>query len=359
MDRKRRWPRTRLEPPRDDRRVGSDLLTGRLRVITWESEVRAIAGETTRWTVETGGDLFGRWNTTPTIHLATRAGPGAVRDRAHFRLDVDYVRALSELLAAHWGLRYFGDWHSHHRLGLREPSSGDRQRINRLAGRNAFGQMFEIIATLEPVDRAPEPIVRLHPWAYWIQDGQAELAPARLDVAPGVSPIREALVARGVLPEQDFGSWSEVPVTRIRAGADSDPLVPSGPAVVEPAITHRALASASEALVRASGGPVERHVTPFGWVLAAPVDEWRFVGIAVGRRWPHEILEVDWIDRRRQTSKPLALELPASILTPESLGGVYQRARDLVESEGVSSDVDDGAAGTPLPGAPTSAAPGA
>ena len=30
-------------------------------LITWESELRAIAAEASAWTIETGGDLFGRW----------------------------------------------------------------------------------------------------------------------------------------------------------------------------------------------------------------------------------------------------------------------------------------------------------
>src|SRR6266545_3151738 len=88
--------------------------------IMWESELRAIAVETSAWTIETGGDLFGRWQTNPEVFLATKAGPKAQRSNAHFRLDVDYLRQLSEPLAIQWSLRYFGDWHSHHRLGLLE-----------------------------------------------------------------------------------------------------------------------------------------------------------------------------------------------------------------------------------------------
>jgi hypothetical protein len=57
-------------------------------VLIWESEVRAIAAETAAWTVETGGDLFGRWLDKPIIFLATKAGPKAQRDNAHFRLSM-------------------------------------------------------------------------------------------------------------------------------------------------------------------------------------------------------------------------------------------------------------------------------
>src|SRR5206468_1852433 len=107
-------------------------------LVIWESELRAIAAETSAWSVETGGDLFGRWRDVPMIQLATKAGPNALRDTAHFRLDVDYLRVLSETLASYWSLRYFGDWHSHHRLGLSSPSGGDRKRILRVASRNQF-----------------------------------------------------------------------------------------------------------------------------------------------------------------------------------------------------------------------------
>src|SRR5215469_7145083 len=110
-------------------------------LVTWESELRGIAAEASAWSVETGGDLFGRWHDVPTILLATKAGPHAQRDHAHFRLDVDYLRQLSEIMASDWDLRYFGDWHSHHRLGLAAPSSGDRRRIYSIAGRNQFRGM--------------------------------------------------------------------------------------------------------------------------------------------------------------------------------------------------------------------------
>jgi hypothetical protein len=45
----------------------------------WESELRAIAVETSAWTIETGGDLFGRWQGTPIVFPATKAGPKAQR----------------------------------------------------------------------------------------------------------------------------------------------------------------------------------------------------------------------------------------------------------------------------------------
>ena len=195
-----RSPGARSVPPyqcRPDHRC----LFGRL-------ELRAIAVETASWTIETGGDLFGRWHGTATVFLATKAGPKAQRSNAHFRLDVDYLRELSGPLAEDWALRYFGDWHSHHRLGLLEPSSGDRRRIRQLGQRNQFPGMAEIIVTTEGAES--EPTVRIHPWFY---DLASEGNPVAMNVKvlSGCSPIRQALLTRGALSEQELSVWERVP----------------------------------------------------------------------------------------------------------------------------------------------------
>jgi hypothetical protein len=48
-------------------------------LVTGESELRAIAAEASAWSIETGGDLFGRWHDVPTVLLASKAGPAAKR----------------------------------------------------------------------------------------------------------------------------------------------------------------------------------------------------------------------------------------------------------------------------------------
>src|SRR6266511_1314067 len=98
-------------------------------IAIYESELQAIGLESASWDTETGGDLFGIWGDIPVVYLASRAGPHAKREHAHFRLDVDYLIKLSGYLEKDWGLRYFGDWHSHHRLGLQSISAGDQKRI--------------------------------------------------------------------------------------------------------------------------------------------------------------------------------------------------------------------------------------
>ena len=131
----------------------------------YESELQAIAHDSASWDSETGGDLFGIWADIPIVYLATKSGPKAIRDHTRFRLDVDYLIKLSIQLEKDWGLRYFGDWHSHHRLGLQAPSAGDRARIQRLADKNAFRAMAEFITTFSPSSTPsqdyPHPPLRL------------------------------------------------------------------------------------------------------------------------------------------------------------------------------------------------------
>ena len=282
-------------------------------LLTWESELCAIAAEASAWSVETGGDLFGRWHSTPTILLATKAGPSAQRDNAHFRLDVEYLRQLSETLASDWALRYFGDWHSHHRLGLCAPSSGDRRRIRSIAGRNQFPAMIEIIITLE--DLHNEPTIRIHPWIYDLSGENNEPSPLRVKVLPGLSPIRQALLARRVLPEQEFLAWEKIPLRRIRIGSDaaSPNLEPTGDA--DSTTRERTLSHLAEALQAASGTSVEHHSTGFGTVLVARLNGPYYLAFALGAAWPMAVLEVHRLNRNDGSTEPI--KAPADLAAPD------------------------------------------
>lgn len=294
-------------------------------LVTWESEVRAMAVEATAWSIETGGDLFGRWQDVPTVFLATKAGPAAQRDHAHFRLDVDYLRDLSETLATTWGLRYFGDWHSHHRLGLSAPSGGDRRRIISIGNRNQFPAMAEIIVTLE--ESRGDPTVRIHPWLYDLA-GEAN-HPFVLDVKvlPGISPVREALIARRVLPEQTLAAWEGMPLQRIRIGAGATPPTLEPTRDVDGATREQVLRHLAEALQEISGGPVEQHVTGFGCVLVAPLDGPLHLAFALGSAWPMGILEVHRLNRDTGTSEPVDQTSGLTAIDVPRVLEIYRAAR--------------------------------
>lgn len=308
---------------------------------TYESEIQAIGADAAAWDHETGGDLFGRWTTTPTIYLATRAGPNAVRDRAHFGLDVAYLRRLSQELELDWGLRYFGDWHSHHRLGLASPSQGDRQRIRRLAARNGYTEMAEFIVTLEDISGETEPIVRVHPYVYRDLHNDAPVV-TPLTVLPGMSPVRDALLVRGIYPEQELARWEQFQLGRLRIGSELIP--PSRAEVSNPpdeVVSNSALRHARLALEATSGGPIEHHLTAFGHVLVVPVANETSIAFALDRSWPFTVLEIDWIDRSRRSSEPLAIAGPANAVDPTGLVALYHNAR---QRHVEVPDVDDGAA---------------
>jgi hypothetical protein len=299
-------------------------------LVIWESELRAIAAEAAAWTVETGGDLFGRWPDHPTVFLATKAGPNAQRDNAHFRLDVDYLRQLSEPLAADWALRYFGDWHSHHRLGLSEPSSGDRRRIRQLGKRNAFPGMVEIIVTTEGSRQTPT--VRIHPWFY---DLATEEEPVAMSVAvhAGCSPVRQALIARGLFPEQSLKEWETVALDRVRIGDAGEPPVLGSAPAVDAATRERAITHLAEALERESGAPIERHTTAFGKILVAQLKEPHHLAFAIDQKWPMDVLEVHRLDRA--TGSAEQIEAPAGLVVPD-INGIVQVYRAAKGQRGIA-----------------------
>lgn len=289
-----------------------------------------IAGEAAHWTVETGGDLFGLWEPTPTIYFASRAGPNAVREVAHFRLDVEYLRELSDLFAAEWSIRYLGDWHSHHRLGLREPSPGDRQRIQRVAGRNGFEGMAEIIVTLQD-EREDRPDVCFHPWVYALDEEQP--GPSELVILPGLSPVREALALRASLPEQELLPASEAALSCIGlADSTADQIETEAEQLVD-AMARELISQARRALESEAGEFVEEYPSPFGVVLAVPIDSDQLVGLAIGGKWPREILAVHWIDRGCHRSEALDVNRPPNLLVPTEVVSLYREVRKLKEVE--------------------------
>ena len=300
-------------------------------LITWESELRSIAAEASAWSIETGGDLFGRWKGAPILHLATKAGPNAQRNNAHFRLDVDYLRQLSEIVATDWELRYFGDWHSHHRLGLSAPSSGDQRRIHSIAlRRNQFADMVEIIVTLE--DGSGEPTVRIHPWIYDLAGTHNEPAPLAVKVLPGLSPIRQALLSGGALPEQDLAAWERFPLHRIRIGTeDASPLMQAG-VDMDTVTRERVVSRLNAALRNVSGEPVEHHSTAFGCILVATLRGPYHLAFALGAAWPMPVLEVHCLNRDDGSTG--IVEAPAGLTAPDIEGVVEVFRAAKVAEEG-------------------------
>ena len=81
--------------------------------------------------IETGGQLFGYWTAegVPVVLYAIGPGPRANHQSAFFNQDVDYLETMGRHVFNAWGLHHIGEWHSHHSLGLNEPSGHDARTM--------------------------------------------------------------------------------------------------------------------------------------------------------------------------------------------------------------------------------------
>jgi len=302
-------------------------------IAIYESELQAIGFESSSWERETGGDLFGIWGDIPVVYFASRAGPQAKRDHAHFRLDVDYLINLSVMLERDWGLRYLGDWHSHHRLGLSTPSDGDQRRIKRLAVKNNFDDMAEFIITFASShnDRSK---IEIHPFLYLDLPLHA-LTQAVLIVLKGTSPVRSALIAASSLPEQNLDSFSSFPAEQI--GIPVEPLgrVTGCEGFLANQISERLLAKTVSELTAVSAGVPVVHKQSFGYIIVVPVNDKENVAFALDKDWPHNLLEVDWMNTANGLTEELSVDVVGlSLLNVQDLKAMFfNAARSRLETE--------------------------
>jgi hypothetical protein len=98
--------------------------------------------------IETGGDLFGFWTYSgyPVIQYVIGPGSNSNHQVAFFNQDVDYLRSIGTRLRQEHGLQHIGEWHSHHRLGLAEPSGHDINTVTK-AIRNYNLSRFLLVIT--------------------------------------------------------------------------------------------------------------------------------------------------------------------------------------------------------------------
>ena len=273
----------------------------------YESELQMIGFDSASWDTETGGDLFGVWQDIPIIYLATLAGPKAIRNHAHFRLDLEYLIALSADLEVDWGLRYFGDWHSHHSLGLASPSSGDKKRIVSVAKKNNFEAMAEFIITFTPTSGAEKQIA-IHPFAY-LNPPSTSLTDVGLIVLKGTSPVRSMLMAASMLPEQKLGNYANFTTNRLTIPIATAQNKQPNPEAYKQHIGGRLISSLVDHLATLTTRDIELHEQPFGSIIVIPVNNFENIALAVGNEWPHPVLQADWINRQNGSVETLQIDI--------------------------------------------------
>ena len=142
-----------------------------------------------------------------------------------------------------------------------------------------------------------------------------------------MSPVREALLARRALPEQELFAWEKVPLTRIRIGTDTTPPALEPSRDVDTITRERALAHLAEALSEASGHPVEQHATGFGCALVARLDEPYYLAFALNAPWPMTVLEVHRLNRESGTNELVASPSRLPGLDVVGILDLYRAAR--------------------------------
>ncbi|MFH2000094.1 MAG: hypothetical protein ABIK28_10450 [Planctomycetota bacterium] len=222
------------------------------KIVIFQSELEGLVGQAVAaGETETGGELYGSFShaRSPIISLASPAAPGAIREYAHFRQDVDYIKPTSNQLRRAYGVQYLGNHHSHHTLGLKMLSGGDIQSMHSIAQKNGFHNTCQLLVTFdgpthypsdwEQIDedapgrrrfasrridrhsgKGPEPnSCRFGPptvHAFYYTDamhGQPVRCP--LIVIPGMSPIRAAVESSTALRGLGLGFAHNHPIDKI------------------------------------------------------------------------------------------------------------------------------------------------
>lgn len=94
--------------------------------------------------IETGGELFGFWTAggIPVVLFAIGPGPNANHQTTFFNQDIGYLEQIGHLLFAKYGLLHIGEWHSHHQLGLAQPSGHDAATMATSIENNHLGRFL-------------------------------------------------------------------------------------------------------------------------------------------------------------------------------------------------------------------------
>lgn len=94
--------------------------------------------------IETGGELFGFWSAggIPVVLFAIGPGPNANHQVAFFNQDLEYLKKVGRYLYRKYGLLHIGEWHSHHQLGLAQPSGHDASTMATSIANNHLGRFL-------------------------------------------------------------------------------------------------------------------------------------------------------------------------------------------------------------------------
>jgi len=166
------------------------------KTIIYEDELSRIAGWVEEYpNLETGGDLFGFWTHSgaPMVEFVLGPGKKSRRKSTSFYQDVDHLIEAGEFLRDKHGLQHIGEWHSHHQMGLAQPSGGDANTVFRALEKYSFPNFLLCIANLraDPENLRKKQIVNVG--CFLFSPSRTHYRTGAWVVLPGESPIRASL----------------------------------------------------------------------------------------------------------------------------------------------------------------------
>lgn len=158
---------------------------------------------------ETGGNLFGLWTDEqePVVHIVLGPAIGCTRTGVSFYQSIPYLERVGGIVTQEYQLCHIGEWHSHHRLSLSVPSSGDSSTVIRNFPRGTCGFLL-IIANILPNGN-----VTLLPYFY--KEGQTSYEKGEIKPLHGRSPfLNVEKIWRNIHQDEDMSSTANEQWTR-------------------------------------------------------------------------------------------------------------------------------------------------
>ena len=163
------------------------------KVVIYANEYRQICA----WVLqhgylETGGDLFGLWKDDHTAVIQLVLGPGknCRRASASFYQDVHYLEKAGSQLIKQEGVCHIGEWHSHHKIGLKQPKGGDKGTVWRNMPTYGLNRFVLFIANIETQFNSAASV-----GCFLFERGTADqsqrMTQGQFHLLPNESPLRE------------------------------------------------------------------------------------------------------------------------------------------------------------------------
>lgn len=162
-----------------------------------QQELDRIAGWVQEYpNLETGGDLFGFWSHSgfPVVQLVIGPGKNSRHNSTSFFQDKNHLIKTGEILREKYGLQHIGEWHSHHQIGLAQPSIGDERTVFNALRTYNFPRFLLCISNLSPkLERFSENKFQVTVGCFLFTLSPSHYQTGSWVVLPNKSPIRKDL----------------------------------------------------------------------------------------------------------------------------------------------------------------------